>query len=983
VTSYFSRSFVFPAVAGFGFTASCIVFSGCGGSSHATPAPTSANAAVPTFTPAAGTYTAAQSVTISDATAGATIYYTTDGSTPTTASPVYSTAIPVAATETIEAVAGGAGLTTSAASSALYTINIPVAMTATPVIAPSGGSFTSSQTVTLADATAGATIYYTLDGSAPTTTSAKYTAPFVVSAAGVTVVNAIAAAPGAPNSAEATATFTLNFSASNQPTYSYTNVQIVGGGFVDGLLFHPKQQGLMYARTDVGGAYRFDTNSGDTQWVPITDFVGRQDQGFDLGVESLALDPNDPTRVYLAMGAYDDSYGHNGYIFASSNKGNTFTSVQLPFKNGSNDNGRFAGERLAVDPNNGKHLYFGSNTAGLYESLDQAASWHAVAAFPAPAATALGNTGGIAGDPGAGVVFEQFLTAGGVTNGNSTTAYVGVSDPTTGLYVTNDGGQSFSAVAGQPTGYYPNQSVFDPSNRYLYISYARQTGCGASCTSIGPGGPNDGQIWRYTLPTSQNTAGTWTNITPPETGNGGYGFSSVAVDAQHPDTLMITTLNKYYPPPYDDVFRSLDDGATWVNYGTNIKRDGSLSPWINFGGATPDGGNWLNHVVVDPFNSDHVMYGDGQTIWQTTNATAVDGVATTPTAVTPGNATDWSIGAVGLEEVVVTGLASPPSGPAHLLSVMYDLGGFTHTTLTASVDMNQNPRLGKGTSVDYAGLAPLNVARVGDSSSGGATANEAFSSDGGVTWTPSATEPAGVTQGDGTVAVSADGAILMWQPGDSGIPANYSTDHGATWHAAFGVPLQNGSVSVAADRMNPEKFYVFNSNTDNAGGAGIYVSTDGGMTFAAGFSQTNQYDSGFFVSPIAEGDIWITSYNGLYHSVDSGQTVTNPYSYGNSVYALGFGAPEPGQTYPAIYAIGQFASDTTCEVSSNGNYPDGFTEASNCIYRSVDEGKTFVRINDFNHQYASAGYIVGDPRVFGRYYLGTPGRGIIQADSPN
>ena len=496
----------------------------------------------------------------------------------------------------------------------------------------------------------------------PAAASTRYTGPFQVIAAGATTVNAVAVGTATPASTVASATFTLTYAAGAQPTYSYGNVQIVGGGFVDGIFFHPTQKGLMYARTDVGGAYRFDTNSGDTRWTPLTDFIGRQDNGFDIGVESLALDPDDPTRLYLAVGEYTESYGTNGYILASANKGQSFTAVQLPFKNGSNDNGRFAGERLAVDPANGQHLYYGSNSAGLYESTDRAGSWHAVTAFPAIPTTANGQTGGTAGDPGAGVVFEQFLPISGATNGNTTTVYVGVSDPTTGLYVSNDGGGSFTAVAGQPTGYYPNAATFDPVARYLYISYARQTGCGSACTSIGPGGPNDGQIWRYTLPTS-SAPGIWTDITPPVTGNGGYGFSSVAIDPQHTDTVMVTTLNKYYPPPYDDVFRSLDDGATWVNYGTNIVRDGSLSPWINFGAATPDGGNWLNHLVVDPFNADHVLYGDGQTIWQTTDATAVDGVATTPAAVTPGNSTQWSIGAVGLEEVVVTGLTSPPSGP--------------------------------------------------------------------------------------------------------------------------------------------------------------------------------------------------------------------------------------------------------------------------------------------------------------------------------
>ncbi len=956
-------------------------------------------AAAPTFSPAAGTFTSAQNITLNDSVSGATIYYTTDGSTPTTTSHVYSGPIALAdpSQTTINAIATASGYTTSVVASAAYTINQPPA--ATPSISPASGTFTSAQTVTITDTTPGATIYYTVDGGTPTTASSVYSKPLTISFNGTTNVEAIAVATGYAASAVATATYVLNLSSAT-PSYTYKNVQIVGGGFVDGLFFHPKAQGLMYARTDVGGAYRWNnTAGGDTEWVALQDFVGRFDSGFNLGVDSLGLDPNDPTRVYLAVGEYADSFGTNGYVLSSGDMGKSFTAVALPFKNGSNDNGRFAGERLSVDPSNGKHIYLGTRQNGLYQSKDQGATFAQVAGFPVTAGT------GTSYDPGGGIVFEQFLATSGTANGNTKTVYYGVSDPTTGLYVSNDGGTTFAAVPGQPTGFYVNASAFDPQSRYLYLSYARQakvtgyqqsTPCTSGCTSIGPGGVNDGQIWRYTLPTSSAPNGVWTNITPPllagetsaQYANNPYGFSGVTIDPSHPDTVMVTTLNKYYPPPYDDVFRSLDDGATWVNYGSNISRDGSLSPWINFGQAKPDGGNWLNHPVVDPFNSDHVMYGDGQTIWQTTNATAVDGAATSTTAVNPGNATNWSIGALGVEETVVLGLASPPSGPANLLSVMGDLGGFTHTSLTASSPAQQNPQLTNGTSVDFAWQKPLDVARVGDNTSaqgsGTAVQLEAFSSDGGLTWTPSASLPSGVTKGDGTIAVAADGSTLVWMPSDPGVMANYSSDHGATWHASTGGPAQgnnestfsNNGVVVRADRVNASKFYLFNIQT-----AALYVSADGGQTFTQQPAVSGVSATGFVVSPAAEGDLWITSYNGVLHSTNSGASFSAVLGPGNVGYALGFGAAATGQAYPAIYLIGQLATDTNC-ISPN-NVSLGFTTATNCIYRSTDGGQTFLRINDYAHQYSSPSYITGDPRVFGRYYLGTPGRGIIEADSPN
>jgi hypothetical protein len=76
----------------------------------------------PTFSPAPGTYTSAQPVTISDGTSGATIYYTTNGSTPTTSSTKYTGPITVSTTETLEAMAVGAGDSNSTVASAPYTI---------------------------------------------------------------------------------------------------------------------------------------------------------------------------------------------------------------------------------------------------------------------------------------------------------------------------------------------------------------------------------------------------------------------------------------------------------------------------------------------------------------------------------------------------------------------------------------------------------------------------------------------------------------------------------------------------------------------------------------------------------------------------------------------------------------------------------------------------------------------------------------------
>jgi hypothetical protein len=158
--------------------------------------------ATPTLSPAGGTFISSVQVTISDSTAGATIYYTTDGSTPTTSSTVYTGPISVTRTTTIKAMAAPSGMADSSVASATYTIRV-----ATPIFSPAGGTYDQPQTVTLSDTTSGATIYYTTDGSTPTTSSTVYTGP--ISVTRTTTIEAMAAASGMADSSVAGATYTL------------------------------------------------------------------------------------------------------------------------------------------------------------------------------------------------------------------------------------------------------------------------------------------------------------------------------------------------------------------------------------------------------------------------------------------------------------------------------------------------------------------------------------------------------------------------------------------------------------------------------------------------------------------------------------------------------------------------------------------------------------------------------------------------------
>src|SRR6202007_3044003 len=191
----------------------------------------------PALSPVGGTYTSSVTVTITDSTSGTTIYYTTDGSTPTTASTPYSSPITLSQSATVKAIAAASGMTRSNVASATYTTDgstpttastpysSPITLTqsatvkamaaasgmtnssvasatytiqaATPALSPAGGTYTSAVTVTIADSTSGATIYYTTDGSTPTSASTPYSGPITLTQSAT--VKAMAAASGMTN----------------------------------------------------------------------------------------------------------------------------------------------------------------------------------------------------------------------------------------------------------------------------------------------------------------------------------------------------------------------------------------------------------------------------------------------------------------------------------------------------------------------------------------------------------------------------------------------------------------------------------------------------------------------------------------------------------------------------------------------------------------------------------------------------------------
>ncbi len=263
----------------------------------------------PVFSPKAGTYSAAQSVTITDATAGAAIYYTTNGTTPTVSSTKYDGPIKIAVTETVKAIAVASGDSPSAVTSGTYTIGV-----ATPVFSPAGGTYSAPQRIAITDATAGATIYYTTNGSTPTTASTRYTTPIAVST--TEKIEAIAVKSGLANSAVASASYVIvSLHYTEVVKHSFNGAD--GDGYFpnSGLILGP--DGNFYGLTDAGGANDADEGGAGTVFKITPDGVESVFYSFDspvYGGNDIATTPNS-----LLLGAdgnfYGTSRGDGAFVF--------------------------------------------------------------------------------------------------------------------------------------------------------------------------------------------------------------------------------------------------------------------------------------------------------------------------------------------------------------------------------------------------------------------------------------------------------------------------------------------------------------------------------------------------------------------------------------------------------------------------------------------------------------------------------------------
>jgi xyloglucan-specific exo-beta-1,4-glucanase len=636
------------------------------------------------------------------------------------------------------------------------------------------------------------------------------------------------------------------------PGYVWKNAPIGGGGFVTGIVTH-KTSGDRYCRTDVGGAYRWDAVN--NKWVQLLDWLNESENGF-IGVEALALDPQNANNVYMLCGT---SYINNGRtaILRSTDKGNTFTytDVTSKFKAHGNGDGRGNGERLAVDPKNSNILFCGTRANGLWKSTDAGVTWNL--AWSGVTTTANGN----------GICFVLFDPSGTVVNGVSQTIYLGVSRTGAGnVYKSTDGGATFTDITAT-TGFMPHRAALQGTT--MYVTYS---------DNAGPQSTNgDGKLYKL------NTAtGVWANVTPVSSKD--YCYGGVSIDPTNVNRVIVSTSGIYWNNQFgtgwgDFIFLTTDGGSTWtLKNGTNATYDANGMGWSG-GGAV----NWMDCIEFDQSNLSKVRVVGGGGIYTCSDITAAN--------------PSWKYDVIGIEETALLDAISIPGGP--VISSFGDVTGFVHEPLTSYPQVKLSPTDGNNQSIAY---AAANTSRVVRASNGGSVVY--YSNDRGATWTGTSTNMGS----NGKVAISADGGTILHCPGNA-TTTYYTTNNGASWSACSGVSL--GSATPVADQVNANKFYIYDPSNGQ-----MLISSNKGVNFSVagtpGASTVNYPWEPALIrtAPGLEGHLWVPlGNNGLKYSTNSGATYT---TVSNVTYCktVGIGKAMPGANYPTVFIWGTVSGVT-------------------------------------------------------------------------
>lgn len=755
-------------------------------------------------------------------------------------------------------------------------------------------------------------------------------------------------------------TIPANAAESIEDSMDWGTVKIGGGGFVSGIVTGQKE---MYARTDVGGAYKYNYET--ESWEQLLSFITDADRGY-LSVDAMAIDPTDDNTAYFLCGcAYFSD--ERTVIFKTTDGGKTFTKIDVSseIKVMGNGDGRHCGEAIAVDPDNPDVIYCGGDVAfgksALIKSTDGGMTWSPVIGYDD-----LGLFSETTKWPTWKDTLARSVTSDAYNNQNGVATiaiqdgkvYVGTSiKGVENVHVADMKDDKFTVLSKDlPTGSFPARINKD-ANGNLLINYVGALAFGGS----------GGSIYRY-----DTKAGTVTDISPKENTS----FSACVSLPDDANTLVATTCGVWssqlwYKDAWNDdkvcwgdqFYRSTDGGKTWesITPGNEKSWGGPLqADYLQDGGydwIRNKAIHWCGAIVLDPRNSDRIFLTSGNGVF------ACDNIWD--------ELPQYYFHPDGIEEVVALDMVSVPGGNPY--SAIGDYDGFEHADLTKP-GKQHSPNMGSTGAIAYCPQNPDVMIRIAENQND--VSSGFYTLDGGETWTKMSNSPGGkaaITQLD-------KDTYRFFKSGKDDGAVSYSDDFGETWQSCSGIPSTYGSkptyMFVEPDQPNVVYAYAtyYNSSwsysktepdiTDAC--YKLCISTDYGKTFTStDICKYDMCDSAARIAYLGEGELILgAGWNGMYHvSVKDGKITSNEKIDGVSYCkTVGYGAPEKEGDVNTLYIYGK----------PEDSDPEG-------IYRSQDGGKTWVCINT-EKLYGGTGngnFLVGDMNEFGKVYMSTVGCGIV------
>ncbi|MUG93333.1 exo-alpha-sialidase [Scytonema sp. UIC 10036] len=776
--------------------------------------------------------------------------------------------------------------------------------------------------------------------------------------------------------------------------FSWRNVRLNGMGYISGMSISPVAPYDVYIRADIGGAYRYDRKN--ERWIPLMDMFSSSFSGGSVGVESIAADPVNPSRVYAVVKSVSGVSNNGskkvntyaGEVLVSNDRGKTWNPTGLVKHGiyvGPNDEYRNeTGERLAIDPNDPNIIYFASRRHGLWKKEKQK-DWTALkGGLPNPSSlpmtvtnieksacnsepSASSSTNNKKENPSPGFTFVVFDKTTGKPGNPTPTLYVGIHG--SGVWQSKNAGKSWRNIGGRQD---PLRAIV-ASDGTLYVNYGTY---GENNKTGGIAKFQNGRCWDIT----------------PDTKNRVY--AAVSVQSDRPTVAMAISDRM--------VYRTKDGGKSWQHIEMAMGSKDPNYPDAPVNSSAPEyflsyASEGAASIVIDPSNPQKVWWTNGWGVARTDNADSEKPVYT------------WV--QENLNELAATMVRVPPKalsdGGAELVIASQDMIGFRVSSRNQVPKNKINPvgipvnpatkswanpnwdvypvpfpHVATGTSLDYAYTKPNYMAIVGFHNWQGYWPIHGYSSDNGKTWKAFESFPVGKNSSSeypsgGQIAISPTNPLnMVWAP-SWGPSTHYTMDGGKTWKPALtntGETLPNSwgnrihpyvtSYILTADKADSEgkTFYYFD-------GTAFYYSKDSGATWTK--SKTGDFPSLILrpiilSNPLKPGDVWLSFQrnpediqpNPLYQSIDGGQTFSKVKSVDSSeLIAFGKGDKD----IPAIYLFGRV----------NGAQKD-------TLYKSADMGKTWKAISDPQTLQFPAGYwMEGDMRQRNIVYVATLGRGVM------